>query len=331
MSSTAKVLGAEGDDARASQTGGSQVSGVHSSRSSQAISVRLESLTKRFGSQTAVDGLNLEVPAGSIYGFIGPNGSGKTTTLRMILRIYQPDAGRVIVLGQDQGTAADERLGYLPEERGLYKRMTVRQVLRYFARLKGVRSPDARITELLDQLDARSFEKKKIEQLSKGMAQKIQFIAAVVARPQLVILDEPFSGLDPVNMEVLREAVLKLKAEGTTVIFSTHDMEVAQRMCDFVFMIYKGKKVLDGTLEQIQTQYGSNLMRVRMASGQLPNQLPGVVEQTENGRFVDLQLSSANARTELLRSLMQVGEIEHFETVRPSLHDIFVRIARPSI
>lgn len=293
-------------------------------------SVVLENVTKRFGSQVAVDGLDLQVPSGSIYGFIGPNGSGKTTTLRMILRIYKPDTGRVVVLGRDQGEAADERLGYLPEERGLYKRMTVRQVLRYFARLKGLRHPDAKITQWLEQLGAASFEKKKIEQLSKGMAQKVQFIAAVVAQPELVVLDEPFSGLDPVNMEVLREAVLQLKAQGTTVIFSTHDMEVAQRMCDFVFMIYKGKKVLDGTLEEIQSQYGSDLIRVRMAQGQLPAHLPGVVDRVEFGRFIDLRLASSSSRSELLQSLAQHGDVEHFETVRPSLHDIFVQIARPT-
>ncbi len=209
---------------------------------SPSTSILLENVTKRFGQQTAVDRLNLSVPEGSIYGFIGPNGSGKTTTLRMILRIYKPDEGRVVVLGNDHGDAADERLGYLPEERGLYKRMTVRRVLRYFARLKGLRSPDTRITELLQQLGAAEYEKKKIEQLSKGMAQKIQFISAVVARPKLVILDEPFSGLDPVNMEVLRDSVKKLRDEGTTVIFSTHDMEIASQMCDFVFMIYKGRR-----------------------------------------------------------------------------------------
>ena len=294
-----------------------------------AQAVELVGVTKRFGDQVAVDTLDLQVPEGSIYGFIGPNGSGKTTTLRMILRIYRPDAGCVRVLGSDHGDAADDRLGYLPEERGLYKRMTVRQVLRYFARLKGVRRPEAQITWWLERMQARDFEQKRIEQLSRGMAQKIQFIAAVVARPQLVILDEPFSGLDPVNLSVLREVVLELRQNGTTVVFSTHDMEVAQRLCDRVLMIYRGRNVLDGTLESIQQQYGANVLRVRMANGAAPpGNLPGVSECLATGRFYELRLMD-DAAPRLLQQLAGSGDVEHFEIVRPSLHDVFVRIARP--
>lgn len=295
--------------------------------------VVLRGVTRRFGSQVAVDNLDLDVPHGNIFGFIGPNGSGKTTTLRMILRIYQPDQGQVTVLGSTTGSglngSVDDRVGYLPEERGLYRRMTVRQVLRYFARLKGIRKPDPIIDEYLERMQATDWNKKKVEQLSKGMAQKIQFIVAVIAKPELVILDEPFSGLDPVNMEVLRDEVLALRKSGTTVIFSTHDMEMAERMCDRVFMIYRGKKVLDGTLESIKSNYGSDAIRVRMANGaSLPSVLPGVTEQITHGNYSDLQLANSSSRPQLLRALADHGDVEHFETVRPSLHDIFVRIAK---
>ena len=277
----------------------------------------------------ALKPLDIDVRKGEIFGLLGPNGSGKTTTIRMILRIYQPDEGKVAVLGKTEGSVADARVGYLPEERGLYRRMTVRRVLRYFARLKGVSRPDRVIDEHLERMGAQDWGRKRIEQLSKGMAQKIQFIVAVIAKPELIILDEPFSGLDPVNMEVLRDAVLELRRQGSTVIFSTHDMDMAERMCDRVFMIYRGKKVLDGTLESIQSGYGTNTLRVRMANHQsLPDRLDGVARQTITGRFYDLELDGEESRPRVLSQLLQIGDVEHFETTRPSLHDIFVKIAK---
>jgi ABC-2 type transport system ATP-binding protein len=295
--------------------------------------VHLERVVKRFTLIPVVDGVDLSVPRGSIFGFIGPNGSGKTTTMRLILRIYQPEEGRVVVLGNEHGKTADARVGYLPEERGLYRRMTVRGVLRYFAQLKGVRKPDRLIDEQLERMGAQDWRRKRIEQLSKGMAQKIQFIVAVIAKPELIILDEPFSGLDPVNLELMRDVVLELREQGTTVIFSTHDMEVAQRLCDRVFMINSGRKVLDGTIDSIRETHGASLLRVRMAGGgAIPSDLPGVIEQSKpagGGSFTELQLESDAARHGVLRSLAACGDIEHFETVRPSLHDIFVRIAKP--
>src|SRR5579883_2429294 len=230
--------------------------------------VRLRNVTKTFGTHPAVSDLSLTVPAGSIYGFIGPNGSGKTTTLRMIMRILHPDSGHIRVLGEDvadrAGEAILDRVAYLPEERGLYKQMKVRDVLRFYADLKGCPDTKAAVDAWLDRLGLGDWANKRVEALSKGMSQKVQFIAAVVARPELVLLDEPFSGLDPVNAEVLREAVLDLRREGTTVVFSTHEMSMAEKMCDFVFMIYKGRKVLDGTLESIQDAYGSDTVRVRL-------------------------------------------------------------------
>ena len=293
--------------------------------------IELDEVTKRFGAQTAVDRLELRVPKGSIYGFIGPNGSGKTTTLRMILRILQPDTGKVRVLGQEFGATADNRLGYLPEERGLYKRMRVYDLLAYFARLKGLRNSRPAIMHWLERLDAQPWARKRIDTLSKGMAQKIQFIAAVVASPQLIVLDEPFSGLDPVNLESLRDAILELRNQGTTVVLSTHDMDIAERMCDTIFMIFKGQKVLDGSMDAIHRQYPANHIRVRLedAEADLPH-LNGVHSIERIGRFIEFIISDEISSQNVLRQLAEQTSLTHFELVKPSLHDIFIHIARPN-
>jgi len=241
------------------------------------IAVALDEVTKKFGHIVAVDRLDLSVPEGSIYGFIGPNGSGKTTTLRLILRIFQPDSGRVAVLGADSGVVADDRLGYLPEERGLYKRMKVGEVIEYFARLKGCFNCRPAIAGWLERLDAAEWAERRMDSLSKGMAQKNQFIVAAIAKPRVLILDEPFAGLDPVNFELLKGAVTELRATGTTVILSTHDMHIAEDMCDTILMIFKGRKVLDGSLAEIQRKYPINRVRLRLADGQgMPNDLLGI-------------------------------------------------------
>jgi ABC-2 type transport system ATP-binding protein len=292
--------------------------------------VVIEQVTKTFGDYTAVDDLSLEVPTGSIYGFIGPNGSGKTTTLRMIMRILHPDRGRIQVLGDDALGAANDRVGYLPEERGLYKQMKVRDLLRFYAELKGCRHSGPLINDWLKRMGLDEWAGHKVQALSKGMAQKVQFIATVVARPELVLLDEPFSGLDPVNADVLRDAILDLRRDGTTVIFSTHDMGVAEKMCDFIFMIYKGRKVLDGTLESIQDTYGSDTVRVYLEGATaVLNDLPGVVKATDFGRWQELRLEPGTDSQALLAALIQRGRVRHFELARPTLHDVFVRIARP--
>lgn len=293
--------------------------------------VEIQQVTKTFGEHVAVDDLSLTVPTGAIYGFIGPNGSGKTTTLRMIMRILHPDRGDIRVLGEDSLQAANDRVGYLPEERGLYKQMKVRAALRFYAELKGCRASKPLIDAWLERLGLADWADKRIQALSKGMAQKVQFISAVVSRPELVLLDEPFSGLDPVNLDVLREAVLDLRRDGATVIFSTHDMAVAEKMCDRIFMIYKGKKVLDGSLDSIKAQYGKDTVRVRLnGAGAFPDNLPGVAKVTEFGRFQELRLEPGVEPRQVLAALMEQGDVYHFELAQPSLHDIFVRIARPS-
>lgn len=276
--------------------------------------------------------LSLQVPRGSIYGFIGPNGSGKTTTIRMILHILLPDRGKIEVLGKEGTRAANDAVGYLPEERGLYKKMTVNRLLRYYASLKGMQRSRARaaIDEWLDRFELTQWRDKKIESLSKGMAQKVQFISTVIARPELLILDEPFSGLDPVNASVIREAVLELNAAGTTVIFSTHDMSAAEELCDFVFMIYRGDKVLDGTISEIKAQYGQDVLRVRVADGRtVLDQLEGILRVTDLGQHQELRLADGLDPQTLLGELMKRTRVDRFELAQPSLRDIFLDLAGP--
>jgi len=295
-----------------------------------AIAIR--GVTKRFDATVAVDELTLAVPERSIYGFIGPNGSGKTTTLRMIMNILLPDGGEIDVLGERSTRAARDRIGYLPEERSLYKRMTVARVLEYFGRLKGARQPELgrSIADWLERLGLGAWADKRVDALSKGMAQKVQFVAAAVARPELLILDEPFSGLDPVNADTLRDAVLDLRARGTTIVFSTHDMRAAEKLCDRIFMIFKGKKVLDGSLEEIQSAYGHDTLVVRTAGGRsILEGMPDVEAVTDLGNEQEVRLTAGTDPQKFLVALALRSAVHRFEIVRPSLHDIFVRIARP--
>jgi ABC-2 type transport system ATP-binding protein len=293
--------------------------------------IDISGVTKTFGTHVAVDDLTLSVDEGSIYGFIGPNGSGKTTTLRMIMNILLPDRGEIRVFGRAGSNAARDDVGYLPEERGLYRKMTVGRLLHYYGALKGARGAevDREITFWLDRLDLAKWRTHKIEALSKGMSQKVQLIATVIARPKLVILDEPFSGLDPVNATVLRESVLELRQRGATIVFSTHDMGVAEQMCDRIFMIFKGRKVLDGSLDEIQSTYGHDEVHVRVHGGSaLLREIEGVQAVTDHGNAQQVRLS-VDPQVFLAR-LAARAAVQRFEITRPSLHDIFVEIARPA-
>ena len=290
----------------------------------------LEGVTKTFGKTVAVADLSLAVPQGSVYGFIGPNGSGKTTTLRMIMNILYPDRGEIRVFGERLQGACTDRLGYMPEERGLYRRMKVRELLRFYGELKSGRSVREDVDFWLERLDLDGWSNKTVETLSKGMSQKVQFIATVVSRPEIVILDEPFAGLDPVNAQVIADAVLELQTQGTTVIFSTHDMNVAERMCDFIFMIFRGRKVLDGTLNSIQDTYGSDTIRVRTENGASALQdLDGVEKVTDFGQMQELRMAPECDAQEVLAAIMSRTRIRSFDVVKPSLNDIFLRIAGP--
>jgi len=292
--------------------------------------VEIDHITKTFGKVTAVDDLSLNVPGGSVYGFIGPNGSGKTTTLRMIMNILYPDNGAIRVFGEELHGACTDRIGYMPEERGLYKEMKVEELLEFYGGLKRDGDVRGEVKRWLERLDLADWATKKIETLSKGMSQKVQFIATVVTAPDLVILDEPFSGLDPVNTDVIRQAVLDLQTSGKTVIFSTHDMSMAEKMCNFIFMIFKGKKVLDGTLESIQNAYGSDTIRVRTENGAgVLRSIDGVEKVTNFGQYQELRVGRNRDPHDILSAVMSRTRVTSFDITKPSLHDIFVRIAGP--
>jgi ABC-2 type transport system ATP-binding protein len=292
--------------------------------------IELDNITKTFGNHVAVDALSLSVPEGSVYGFIGPNGSGKTTTLRMIMNIIPPDSGTIAVLGSPLSPLSTDRIGYMPEERGLYRRMKVRELLQFFGSLKSENNVKAKVDQWLERLDLTGWADKKVETLSKGMAQKVQFIATVVSEPELILLDEPFTGLDPVNTDVIKDAILELQAQGTTVIFSTHDMSMAEKMCDFIFMIFRGRKVLDGTLSSIQDKYGTDTLRVRIGDGAAVLQnIEGIDKINDFGQLQELRLAPASDPQKILLELLQRTTVRSFDITRPSLHDIFIRIAGP--
>lgn len=246
------------------------------------------------------------------------------------MHILLPDQGEIEVLGSRDTAAARDRVGYLPEERGLYKKMTIRRLLRYYARLKGGTRADidAAIEDWMQRIELPGLLDRPIETLSKGMSQKVQFVSAVVSNPSLLILDEPFSGLDPVNAQVLKDAVLEIRRRGATVVFSTHDMSTAERMCDRIFMIFRGRKVLDGSLESIQNQYGADTVRVRTSIGAAALvDMPDVEAVNDFGQMQEVRLTGDPQA--FLARLSQRAAVYHFEVTRPSLQDIFVRIAKP--
>ncbi|HJQ33815.1 MAG TPA: ABC transporter ATP-binding protein [Pyrinomonadaceae bacterium] len=297
--------------------------------SEQQPTLRLERVTKRFDDFTAVDELSMEVRAGRVFGLLGPNGAGKTTTIRMIVGITAPDEGRLELFGQPVTPELQNRIGYLPEERGLYKRMKVGDQLKFFSELKGFsgRAADEAVDRWLEKVKLSEWKRKKSSELSKGMQQKVQFIAAVMHDPDLLILDEPFSGLDPVNVELLKDLVLELKAAGKTIIFSTHQMEVAERICDDICLINRSRKVLDGSIREIKSGFGRNSVALRFegeGGGALEDaRLVASVEHHSD--YMEALLAPGADAQELLRRLLAAGaRVTRFELVEPSLHDIFI-------
>jgi ABC-2 type transport system ATP-binding protein len=293
-----------------------------------AVTLRLERVTKRFDDFVAVGDLSLRVRAGRIFGLIGPNGAGKTTTIRMIVGITAPDEGTVELFGEPVSEQTQERIGYLPEERGLYGKMKVGEQLRFFGELKSLdrRRADEAIDRWLDKVKLADWKQKKASELSKGMQQKVQFVAAVLHDPDLVILDEPFSGLDPVSAELLKGIVLELKSAGKTVIFSTHQMAVAEEVCDDICLIDRSRKVLDGSLREVKRGFGRNAVALRAEGhgGVLEDErlVAGVVAR---GDFEEVLLAEGADPQELLRRLVERGAVvSKFERVEPSLHDIFI-------
>jgi len=292
----------------------------------------LEHVSKSFGEFAAVSDLSLQVRPGRVFGLIGPNGAGKTTTIRMIVNITVPDSGRIELFGQQMNTALQDRIGYLPEERGLYKRMKVGEQLRFFAELKDLRGKEAeaRIDSWLGKLQLTAWKEKRTKELSKGMQQKVQFITSVIHDPDLVILDEPFSGLDPVNVQLMKETILEQKAAGKTIILSTHQMEIAEKLCDDVCMINKSRKVLDGKLREIRRSFSRNAVALQYeGSDGLLNDPALVANIRQNGEDVEVLLVPGKNPQELLRRLVEAGvAVSKFELVEPSLHDIFIEKAR---
>ncbi|HEY0386586.1 MAG TPA: ABC transporter ATP-binding protein [Pyrinomonadaceae bacterium] len=293
-----------------------------------ASTLTLAGVTKRFDDFTAVNDLSLAVGPGRIFGIIGPNGAGKTTTIRMIVNITAPDEGHIELFGQQMSGALQNRIGYLPEERGLYKKMKVADQLRFFGELKDItgRAADEAIDRWLARVKLSEWKEKKAHELSKGMQQKIQFIAAVMHNPDLIILDEPFSGLDPVNVELLKEVVLELKAEGKTIIFSTHQMETAEKLCDDICMINRSRKVLDGSLRQIKQSFGRNSIALRLEGGDTVLEDTALVTKVErHSDELEVLLAKGADSQALLERLMAAGaRVLKFELVEPSLNDIFI-------
>ena len=290
--------------------------------------VSLEHVTKRFGDFKAVNDLSLAVRAGRVYGLIGPNGAGKTTTIRMIVNITAPDSGAIQLFGQEINAESQNRIGYLPEERGLYRKMRVGDQLLFFAELKDFKGRAAKeaVDRWLERMKLVEWKNKKAEALSKGMQQKIQFVAAVVHNPDLLILDEPFSGLDPINMELLKEIVLEFKAAGKTIIFSTHLMELAERICDDICLINRSQKVLEGSLRDVKRGFGRNSVALRAEGGDGVLDDRSIISSFKRqSDEVEALLAEGVDPQVVLKRLVESGaRITKFELVEPTLHDIFI-------
>jgi ABC-2 type transport system ATP-binding protein len=290
--------------------------------------ISVEHITKRFGSLTAVDNLGFAIRQGAVFGLLGPNGAGKTTTLRMVLNILVPDEGSIRVLGEPAGERTQDLIGYLPEERGLYAKMKVREVLVFLGALKGLEEKEAarRAGEWMTRLELGDWAGKRVNDLSKGMQQKVQFIAAVMHRPPLLILDEPFSGLDPVNAALIKDIMLELRDAGATIILSTHRMEQVEMMCESICLINHGRKVLDGELRAIKQSYGKNTVRLEYAGSDDFLNLPETVERLNRyGAVVEAKLRPGADPQRILRAAVERGvAVTRFELVEPSLNDIFI-------
>lgn len=294
----------------------------------------LSNVHKSYGDFQAVKDVTLAIPKGSIYGFLGPNGAGKTTTIRMVLDIIKPSSGEVTILGEKSALKVRNRIGYLPEEKGLYKKMKVWAIIQYFAMLKGMEKSvaKARAFELLEQYGLKDFAEAKVESLSKGMGQKVQVLSAVAHKPELVILDEPFSGLDPVNQSVLEDLIREMAANGQTVIFSTHVMQHAERLCDHILLITSGEKIFDGTIAEARACIPRRIILETADSTDSISAIQGVLSVQpytggENDSQWQIEISEQLNPQEILRHCFeQQLTLSRFEFTEPSLHDVFVHL-----
>jgi len=300
------------------------------STKTDGVAIRLQGVTKRFGQHTAVSALDLEVPRGTVFGFLGPNGSGKTTTIRMIMGILIPDERRVELLGGTPGVDLNDRVGYLPEERGVYRKMKVLDLLAFLGEIRGMQRSRA-IQEAkvwLDRLDLAQWADKKTQDLSKGMQQKVQFIGTILHNPELLVLDEPFSGLDPINQEVLEEIVREFQSRGTTILFSTHLMDHAERLCERVCLISRAEKVLDADLRELKRRERKGLVAVEFEGDDGWIRGPEVAEIRKAEQGFHLVLREGADHQAILRRGVEAGvRIDRFDLVEPRLHEIFVRHA----
>ena len=298
--------------------------------------LRVEHVSKHYSGHTALDDVSLDIPRGSVYGLLGPNGAGKTTLIRIVNRITAPDEGRVLFDGRPLASADVQRIGYLPEARGLYKKMKVGEQALFFARLKGLSRAEAvrRLRVWFDRFDIASWWNRRVEELSKGMAQKVQFIVTVLHEPELLIFDEPFSGFDPINANLLKEEILGLRDRGATVIFSTHNMSSVEEICDHITLIDRSRNVLSGPVDEVRRRHGGNVFRIDFAGDLSALDLQAlervarvVAEPRPEGRLLTmrLQLPSADSVRSALSLLNERIEIRGFEEIIPSMNDIFIR------
>jgi ABC-2 type transport system ATP-binding protein len=299
--------------------------------------LEVKNVVKQYGDYTALNSVSLTVPQGSIYGLLGPNGAGKTSLIRIINQITLPDSGEILLDGEKLAPHHVSQIGYMPEERGLYKSMKVGEQALYLAQLKGLTKQEAKeqLEYWFDKLGIQGWWNKKIQELSKGMAQKIQFVVTVLHRPKLLILDEPFSGFDPVNANLIKDEILELRDKGTTVIFSTHRMESVEDMCDHIALIHQSNKLIEGELQDVKRRYRTNTFEVGIAPQNFQNLLADIstkyVTQQANFKTLDdelkLQISLPEGSTsrELLNYLMQKGDVTYFMEKIPSVNDIFIQ------
>jgi ABC-2 type transport system ATP-binding protein len=291
--------------------------------------IEVSQASKSFRGTRAVNDLSFTVGTGEVFGMVGPNGAGKTTTLRMLMDIIKPDTGEIIILGEAINEETKNRIGYLPEERGLYRKITVSESLAYLAALKNMKRRLARdrAAELLERADMLQHKNKKIEELSRGMGQIIQFIATILHDPELIVLDEPFAGLDPVNTELLKGFILELKGQGKSIILSTHIMNQVEELCDRVLMINKGQAVLYGSLGEIKSRFKNN--SIFLECDRIPDGLPGVVGRQDHGKYLELFLDGQTPPSKVLSALVNNGvTVDRFEVSTPSLNEIFIQVVK---
>jgi ABC-2 type transport system ATP-binding protein len=291
--------------------------------------IEVSQVNKSFRDTRAVNDLSFTVGTGEVFGMVGPNGAGKTTTLRMLMDIIKPDTGEIIILGEAINEETKNRIGYLPEERGLYRKITVSESLAYLAALKNMKRRLARdrAAELLERVDMLQHKNKKIEELSRGMGQLIQFIATILHDPELIVLDEPFAGLDPVNTELLKGFILELKGQGKSIILSTHIMNQVEELCDRVLMINKGQAVLYGSLSEIKSRFRNN--SIFLECDRIPDGLPGVVGRQDHGKYLELFLDGQTPPSKVLSALVNNGvTVDRFEMSTPSLNEIFIQVVK---